>query len=227
MPIKARSLAPLMCLIMIMGSHPALAQTSTSPAPSSPNPPTLSTAEKDKISGATAYLESLSGAQGRFVQTDAKGKVTSGAFWLKKPGKIRFAYDAPFSQIVVSDGKNVSVYDPRLQSIDRYPLGLTPLSLFLSRQIRLDKGVEITEFVTTKEGFLITAKDKKREAEGSITLAFRQAANGALTLMQWTVTDGQNRRTTVHIQEMSPTDRLDPKLFSLDSLPKAARTAQD
>ena len=50
----------------------------------------------------------------------------------------------PAGLLVVSDGRNVSVYDPRLKTFDAYPLGATPLSLFLARTDPADQGVEST-----------------------------------------------------------------------------------
>ena len=68
------------------------------------------------------------------MQTDARGRATTGALFMKRPGKARFAYDAPSGLLVVSDGGVVSVQDTRLKTFESYPLGATPLSLFLARR---------------------------------------------------------------------------------------------
>lgn len=89
------------------------------------------------------------------------------------------------------------MWDPRLQTLDKAPLSETPLSLFLSRQIRLDQGVVVTAVSSNPQGFFLKARDRRKQVEGSITLGFDQAANGALRLREWTIVDAQNRSTKV------------------------------
>src|SRR5689334_18303717 len=130
MPLTRRSLSVALVALGVAG--PALAQ-----AP-------LAADDQAMVSRAIAYLEGLGEARGRFVQTDPRGQTSQGAVYLKRPGKARFDYDPPSGLLVVSDGSTVSVADSRLKTFDRYPLGATPLSLFLSKSIRLDRGVQIT-----------------------------------------------------------------------------------
>lgn len=174
-------------------------------------PVRLSAEDKALVAKATRYLEGLSAASGRFAQTDAANRVTTGSWFLQRPGKIRFSYDAPYSLQVVSDGKTVLVWDPRLKTKDTYPLSVTPLSLFVAKQIRLDRGVQVDRVVKTREGFQLTARDIRREAEGSITLSF---AEGPLRLTDWTVTDMQGRQTRVVLTTFE-TRSVDSRLFSL------------
>ena len=178
----------------------------------------LSAADKATVDRAIAYLEGLTEARGRFVQTDARGRSTTGQLFMKRPGKARFAYDAPSGLLVVSDGGVVSVQDKRLKTFDAYPLGATPLSLFLARNIRLDKGVSITRVQRAQNGFSITARDGKKETAGQITLSF---TDRPLALAGWTVTDAQGRPTRVQLQDLQRTSGLDKSLFVLkDPRPK-------
>lgn len=185
---------------------PAMAQTPLAPA------------DKALVDRAVAYLEGLSEAKARFVQTDGRGRATTGQLFMKRPGKARFAYDAPSGLLVVSDGGVVSVQDKRLKTFDQYPLGVTPLSLFLSKTIRLDKGVTITRVARLADGFSITARDGKKQTAGTITLSFTDAP---LALAGWTVTDAQNRPTRVELIGLERASGLDRSLFVLkDPRPK-------
>ena len=94
--------------------------------------PALSADDKALVDKAVAYLQGLSEAKGRFTQTDPRGAVSTGELFLKRPGKARFAYDPPSGLLVVSDGGAVAIQDNRLKTFDSYPLGATPLSLFLA-----------------------------------------------------------------------------------------------
>lgn len=178
----------------------------------------LSPADKALVDRAIAYLEGLAEAKGRFLQTDARGRATSGALYMKRPGKARFAYDAPSGLLVVSDGGVVSVQDSRLKTFDQYPLSATPLSLFLARTIRLDRGVAIAKVTRMADGFSITARDGKKQTAGAITLTF---TDRPLALAGWTVTDAQGRPTRVQLVGLTPTSGLNRSLFVLkDPRPK-------
>ena len=189
---------------------PALAQR----APVAP----LSAADRALVDRAAAYLQGLTEAKGRFVQTDARGSTAQGTLFLKRPGKARFEYDAPSKLLVVSDGGNVSIADGRLKTFEAYPLMATPLSIFLARQIRLDKNIVISRVNRMADGFSITARDGKKEAEGQITLTF---SDNPLALIGWTVTDAQGGSTRIRLTSLTKTTGLAPSLFVLkDPRPK-------
>lgn len=171
--------------------------------------------DKALVDRAVAYLESLASVKGRFSQTDPRGRVAEGDFYLKRPGKIRLAYDPPNGLLVVSDGGVVSVEDKRLQTPpQQYPLGLSPLSLFLAKSIRLDRGVKITKIDRMADGFSITARDGGGKTPGQITLTF---ADNPMVLREWTVLDAQSGLTRVTLSGLAATS-LDPSLFVVHRL---------
>ena len=179
---------------------------------------TLPPGDKALVDRAVAYLEGLTEATATFVQTDARGRTTSGALFLKRPGKARFAYDPPSGLLVVSDGGVVAVQDKRLKTFDAYPLSATPLSLFLARSIRLDRGVRVTRVARMADGFSVTARDGRKETAGTITLTF---TDSPLALAGWTVTDAQRRPTRVQLLGLQRATGLDRSLFVLkDPRPK-------
>jgi len=178
----------------------------------------ISAEDQALVDKAVAYLQGLSEAKGRFTQTDARGSVSQGELYLKRPGKARFAYDPPSGLLVVSDGGAVAILDSRLKTFDSYPLGATPLSLFLAKTIRLDKGVQVTRVSRAADGFSITARDGKKETAGHIVLTF---ADNPLSLKGWAVTDAQGRTVLVRLDRLEPTSGLAPGLFVLkDPRPK-------
>lgn len=179
----------------------------------------LSPQDQALVAKAGDYLANLAEVKGRFVQTDARGQTVQGELFIKRPGKARFAYDPPSNRLVVSDGFNVSIADPRLKTFDRYPLGSTPLALFLSRDVRTDKGVEIVRVDHFSDGFSITARDAKHRNAGSVTLTF---SDSPMRLRDWSLTDGQGQVTQMRIN-LAAASGLDPGLFVLrDPRAKAA-----
>ncbi len=188
----------------------------------SPVAAALSSADQALVDRAVAYLEGLSQAKGTFVQTDPRGVTTQGEIYLKRPGKARFAYAAPSGLLVVSDGSLVSVANSKLKTFESYPLGATPLSLFLAKQIRLDRGVQVTRVNRLADGFSITARDGKKEAEGQITLSF---SNSPMKLVGWTISDAQGQATRVRLTRLDKVTSLDDSLFVLKD-PRNLRPGQ-
>jgi outer membrane lipoprotein-sorting protein len=172
----------------------------------------LSPEDQALVDKATAYLQGLKSVTGRFTQTSFNGSTSTGVFYMQRPGKARFQYDPPAQMVVVSDGYNVSVVDSRLKTHDQYPLGRTPLVILLARQVRLDRGVVVTQVDQTADGFAITARDGRKEASGRITLNF---SNDPIALRGWSVIDAQGRETKVTLGALTPATDLDPNLFTI------------
>ncbi len=165
--------------------------------------PNFNAADKARVAKATAYLQALGGAEGRFEQSDDRGRTVQGKWFLQRPGKMRFEYDAPSSLLVVSNGRQVNTWDPRLQSFNSYPLSETPLSLFLDKTIRFDQGVLITEVTSNASSFTLTARSRTKSVQGSVRLTFDQAGDGPVALRQWTIIDAQGKATTVHLLSLA------------------------
>jgi outer membrane lipoprotein-sorting protein len=174
--------------------------------------PKLSPDDQALVDQASGYLQNLGEVKGRFTQTDYRGHLTHGALYLKRPGKARFTYDPPYGLQMVSDGIAVGVFDPRLKTFNTYPLNQTPLALFLARQIRLDKGVVVTQVTRFANGFGLTARDGRHFGQGQITLTF---ASDPLRLTDWTMTDARGQTTRVTLSNLEPASDADPTLFEV------------
>lgn len=187
----------------------ALAAVAALPAAAQSN---LSAEDRAVLAQAQTYLQNLTSAQGDFVETGAGGQRRSGKFYLQRPGKMRFEYTTPAGLLVVSDGSNVKRYDPRLNVFRQVPLGQTPLSTFLARNVRLDQGVRIDRVTRTSDGFAITARDSRRPNDGAVVLAF---GGSPMRLVEWTIIDPQGARTRTQLTNLRATSGLSASLFQL------------
>jgi outer membrane lipoprotein-sorting protein len=203
-----RALA-LFAAAAVAAATPALPSLAQSRAQTSAS---LSAADRALVDRAGAYLNQLRSARGRFTQTDPNGRVTTGSFSLKRPGKVRFEYDKPSGLLIVADGKNASIYDSRLKTFDQSPLSRSPLSLFLSNDISVTKG-SVSGVTRSNGGFAFSARDRGGRADGYVTLSF---ADGPLRLTGWTVVDGQGRSTRVRLNSLTPA-ALPDSLFVLNN----------
>ena len=200
---------PLAALVLAAGSLAPLAAHPATPRPAPASG--LSADDQALVAQAAGYLDGFNELKGRFVQTDSRGAVTSGTLYLKRPGYARFAYDPPSNLLVVADGRNVSITDPRLKTNNRYPLSFTPLSLVLSKHIRLDKGVLVTRVTHLDDSFAITAQDAAHPAQGQVILTF---LSRPLRLAAWDMTDAEGQTTRIRLTSLSATSGLDPSLFT-------------
>jgi outer membrane lipoprotein-sorting protein len=218
--------AALAALALAAAALTPLAARSAGQSPVPPSASGLSAEDQALVAEASAYLDGFNELKGHFVQTDSRGAVTSGTLYLKRPGYARFAYDPPSGLLVVADGRNVSITDPRLKTNDRYPLSFTPLSLVLSKHIRLDRGVRITRVTHLGDGFAITAEDAGHRAQGQVILTFR---DHPLRLTAWDMTDAEGQTTRIRLTSLTPTSGLPASLFTppsyYDRAPSAASPA--
>jgi outer membrane lipoprotein-sorting protein len=186
------------------------AALSLAPAAFAAPPPPLTPDDTAAVARAVAYLEGLTTAKARFVQTDQRGQTVGGTLYLQRPGRARFEYDPPAGLLITSDGHTVTVANSRLKTFQHYPLSATPLDLFLAKQIRLDRGAKVVAVTHAAGGVQITAADVHGVAQGQITLDFTDAP---LRLSGWTISDAQRRTTRVELQGLAPAGELSPDLF--------------
>lgn len=198
---------------------PALgAPGSAQPAPAT-TPPGASAAQLDvkaTLAAATASLRKINTATGRFSQVAPDGSVTVGTFHLRRPGRMRFAYDAPTPILIVADGSTVAVEDKALETIDRVPLSSTPLGLFLKRDPDLARDAEVVSVQSGAGQIAIRLRDKSGETEGELILVF---AEKSFALQEWMVIDGQGGLTRTTLSNVALNKRLDPRLFILRDKP--------
>ncbi|MBL8535814.1 MAG: outer-membrane lipoprotein carrier protein LolA [Hyphomonadaceae bacterium] len=167
------------------------------------------------IAAANATLNAVQRMQGRFVQTSPDGSRVGGAFYMQRPGRLRFEYDPPATLLIVSDGSVVAMRDTELRTTERTPLRSTPLNLILGQTINLERDARITRVSRSGPWTMITARDRAGQTDGQITLNFYGA--GA-ELRSWDVVDATGARTRITLLELTQPASLDRRLFRLEDM---------
>lgn len=171
-------------------------------------------AEWDAIlEGASAALAAAKTAKGNFIQTNPDGSIVTGTFALNRPGRMRFDYDDPTPVLIVSDGITVAMEDSELETVDRVPIGATPLGLILSTDLRVGEDVEVLSVLQNADRYGIRAEDARGELEGTLTMVFDKST---FELLGWLATDGNLQNTVVDLTDVEANVRVDPRLFRLD-----------
>lgn len=159
-----------------------------------------------------AAMNSTASFSGRFAQYAADGSFAQGQVYIKRPGKLRFEYDAPNPLLIVSDGVTLTQQDKALETIDRVPLAATPLNYFLKENINLANDTEVIALQKTYNEWRVTARDGSGELDGAITMVFD--AN-TLALKEWVIADSFGGETRVLLSELKYNERINPRLFIL------------
>jgi outer membrane lipoprotein-sorting protein len=156
--------------------------------------------DDDLVQKAVRYLDGLVSVKGRFHQEDRKGGAADGTFYLARPGRARFEYDAPSSLLITCDGRTVILSDAQRKTFQKVALASTPLAVFLSDHVRLDRGAQVTRVDRTDSGFSVTAHGPHAK-DGQMTLYF---TDRPMRLSGWEVTDAGNRTTRVTLSALVP-----------------------
>ncbi len=170
--------------------------------------------QKAQAARVSSYLSSLQTLVGNFVQVGPDGSKTKGDFYIQKPGKVRFEYDAPSPIAIIADGSSLAVRDTKLATQDIYPLSQTPLRFLLSDRIDLLKDTNVVN-VTADDIYISVTIEEKQALIGTSRLMLMVGVKDG-QLKQWTVTDPQGYDTTIAVYNLDSSKKVDPGLFKID-----------
>jgi outer membrane lipoprotein carrier protein len=145
------------------------------------------------------FVTNFQSARGSFVQsvTAPSKKVTqsTGDFVFARPGKFRWTYQKPYNQVLVADGKTLTVYDADLnQATVRKlgdALGATPAAILFGDN-RLENNFDLKELPPSDGLDWVEATPKSHDTTfSSIDIGFR---SGQLAAMKIADALGQTTR---------------------------------
>ena len=212
-----RFVSPLLALLLsplLMGAgHPA-----------PPHRPVLGEAERAILDAISTRLNGVATLKGEFVQINPDGNISQGAFYISKPGKMRFEYQPPTQTLIVADGRTVAVANTRLNTVDRYPLSETPLGIVLGNDIDLKNSIALVSIEHQSGSVVIGARSNANMNRADVSLVF---SDPGYELRQWTVIDNQGLTTTVALRDVVAGVALSPSLFLLPDKNPFARHPQE
>lgn len=166
------------------------------------------------IARVEAYFNRIATLQSDFTQIGQDGRTATGKFYLRRPGRLRFAYDPPSRILVVADGLRIIYHDAELGQTTQVPIVQTPLAILLDSPVDLRSGRVSAAKVDRRPGTLrLTVLDRKKPEEGSMLLEF---GDNPLELRNWRVTDAQGQQTTVALANLQFDVAIRPDLFRFD-----------
>lgn len=167
------------------------------------------------LSDLSAYLNSLTTAEARFIQTNSDGSVATGRLILQRPYRARFEYDPPDQNLVLASGRMVAIFDAKSnQPPEQYPLARTPLNLILGPQIDLSGSAMVANLAEVDGMTHVTAQDPKHPDYGTIELIF---SPDPVALTKWVITDDMGSQTSVTLAPLETGKTYSSSLFSIEA----------
>ncbi|WP_213878646.1 outer membrane lipoprotein chaperone LolA [Pseudomonas sp. dw_358] len=191
---------------------------------------TPASAADSDVTKLTQLLEKSQTMTGRFSQLTLDGsgtqlQETAGEMALQRPGLFNWHTDAPQEQLMVSDGKKVSLWDPDLEQVTIKTLDQrltqTPALLLSGDVSKISQSFDIT---SKEQGdvidFILKPKSKDTLFD-SLRLSFR---GGVINDMQ--LIDSVGQRTNILFMGVKANQPIDASKFKFD-VPKGADVIQE
>ena len=174
----------------------------------------LSKAEMEKqkatIQKVENYLTNLTTVVSDFTQVAPDGSLTSGKFFLKRPGKMRWQYNPPTPILMVSNGSMLVYYDYELEQVSHVSLDSTLIGFLAKQKITLGEDIGVTEISNTASVLRITLAQREKPTEGQLML---ELTENPLTLRNMVIRDATNQITSVSLNDAKFGLPLEDSLF--------------
>ena len=175
-------------------------------------------ADSSVITQLKTFLQHSAGFAANFSQVSIDkngqpGKLTSGKFYLSRPGKFRWNYEKPFIQEIVSNGGKVWFYDADLAQVTVKKLddslGSTP-ALLLTGQIDLEQKFTLDS--QEQDGEMGWVKLNPKDEESGFKYILIGLQKGQLAGME--LSDNFGQLTRVYFSDIQVNPKLDGELFN-------------
>jgi outer membrane lipoprotein-sorting protein len=172
----------------------------------------LSPAETQLINDISAYNSTIHTMIGRFMQIDTKGQKIEGTFYLERPNKIRFRYNPPSREEIISVGRGFYVINRKDLTSYAYPQDKVPLREFLQDKIDLLSG-KVVDVVKSKTYITITLSDDTPAGTVEVSLIFDIASKD---LSQWVLREPSGAETTFSLYDVQKNVPIPKSYFYID-----------
>lgn len=165
------------------------------------------------LSSLSNYLNELRTVEAEFTQISMDGSLATGSIYIKRPGRIRFEYDAPNEALVLAAGGELAIFDPKGDAgPETYPLSKTPLGLILADDLDLARERMVTAHRFDGTSTILGVQDPAHPERGKIALIF---TGPEPQLRQWVIEDQNGDQTVVALNDFVTGNELGDSLFNI------------
>jgi len=181
----------------------------------------LTPEEQQLIAEINAHNSAIRTMAGRFLQIDTNGGRTEGTFFLERPDKVRFRYNPPSREEIVSVGRGFYVLNRQDETYYAYPQDTIPLRQFLGSEINLLNANVID--VTTSDGYMsITVVDETVAGTVQVSLIFDVETKD---LAQWSLVEPNGSELTFSLYDVEKNVEIPRSYFSIPATYKGVDPA--
>ncbi|KFC64323.1 Outer membrane lipoprotein carrier protein LolA [Devosia sp. LC5] len=171
----------------------------------------LSAEEQQLIANINQHNSAIRSMAGRFLQIDTNGGRTEGTFFLERPDKVRFRYNPPSREEIVSVGRGFYVLNRKDETYYAYPQDTIPLRQFLGDQIDLLSANVVN--VTNSDGYIsITVVDQTVAGTVQVSLIFDTTT---FDLAQWSLVEPSGAELTFSLYDVEKDVQIPRAFFSI------------
>jgi outer membrane lipoprotein-sorting protein len=168
--------------------------------------------EKQLIGDISTYNSAIKSMVGRFIQIDTTGEKMEGTFYLQRPDKVRFRYNPPSHEEIISVGRGFYVIDRKEQTQYAYPQDKVPLRQFLTDKIDL-LTANIIDLVQSDTYATVTLSDDTPEGTVQVALIFDKTSKD---LAQWVLTEPSGQELTFSLYDIEKNVDIPKSYFYID-----------
>ncbi len=171
----------------------------------------LSPEEQQLIANINQHNSAIRTMAGRFLQIDTNGGRTEGTFFLERPDKVRFRYNPPSREEIVSVGRGFYVLNRKDETYYAYPQDTIPLRQFLGDNIDLLSANVVN--ITNSDGYMsVTVVDETVAGTVQVSLIFDTQT---LDLAQWSLVEPSGAELTFSLYDVEKGVDIPRAFFSI------------
>ena len=160
------------------------------------------------------YFNGVKSLKARFVQSNPNGSVVQGTLYVRRPGRMRFEYDAPSQLKIVADGRQVTMWDNATRDFGQWPIGWTAASFLVKDPLVLSGDLTVEKLERVNGMLEATMSQARKPQEGKVIV---RLGENPLLLRGWTIVDNRGNRVTVSLSDMQTGLQLADSLFKNES----------
>ena len=159
------------------------------------------------------YFNNIRTLQARFVQNNPSGSIVQGTLYIRRPGRMRFEYDAPSQLKIVADGTQVTMWDPQTKDFGQWPIGWTAASFLTKEPFQLSGDLTVDSMARNDGEIEITVVQTRKPQEGKVVV---RLAENPLQLRGWSIIDSRGNKVSVALSDLRVGGQIADSLFRYD-----------
>jgi outer membrane lipoprotein-sorting protein len=182
----------------------------------------LTPEEEQLIRDIGAHNSAIRTMAGRFLQIDTQGQRIEGTFFIERPDKVRFRYNPPSREEIISVGRGFYIINRKEKTKATYPQDRIPLRQFLGNEIDFFKS-NIVDVVSSDTYLSLTISDDTPIGTVEVSLIFDIATKD---LAQWTLTEPSGTELTFSLYDVQKDVEIPNSYFYIDPTYKSVDPAK-